>query len=397
MKTLLKLFSLLIILYSTFSVAEAHVLPTFNVEVKNFRYGDTLNGSNNVLFFDTYILHTNFSQSGPFELAFNQYYWIFNGNISNGGYLSFKKVPGSSEFTNPNAIPRSPGILANNTLLMLSTNNLMGAGNGPIVSTSAPGVRVITLRLATTASSFANVPLGLAWRTALPNPHTKIFAYIGTTSTDITSNGTFNIDTAGLVFPSARIKLNLTAIVEGLYYPLFNSLSRRDPVTVDLRETVSPFNLISTTTAIIDSLNFSAYVTFPAPPGTYYIVLKHFNSIETWSKSGGVVFPDTETPINYDFTSSNTQAYGNNLKLKGGKYCLYSADVNQDGYIDASDASLIDNDVFMTSIGSYMDTDLNGDNVADAGDLQIWDNNRRQIGVISPMTSFRPSGNQKVN
>ncbi len=391
MKTLLKLFSLFILPLCSLTATFAQVLPTFNLEVRNFHYGDTLNGSNNVLFFDVNILHTNLSQSGPFELSLNTFHWNFNPGIANGGILSFKKILNSSNYTNPNQSPRNPTVNMSTGVLSLLAGSVVGAGNGSIISTISPGSRAVTLRLATNAGSFSNAPLSLVWRRTTSNPITKIFAYLGTTSTDISSNGTYTIDSAGLVFPSARIKLNLTAIVEGLYFPLFNSLSRRDPVTVDLRETVSPFNLISTTTVIIDSTNFTAYVTFPASPGTYYIVLKHFNSIETWSKAGGVTFPDTETPVNYNFTTSNAQAYGNNLKLKGGKYCLYSADVNQDGYIDASDASLIDNDVFTTSIGSYMDTDLNGDNVADAGDLQIWDNNRRHIGVISPMNSLQPN------
>ena len=56
------------------------------------------------------------------------------------------------------------------------------------------------------------------------------------------------------------------------------------------------------------------------------------------------------------------------------KYCTYSGDTDQDGIIDASDISIIDNDVIL-SLSGYLDSDLNGDYITDAGDMSIADNN----------------------
>ena len=56
------------------------------------------------------------------------------------------------------------------------------------------------------------------------------------------------------------------------------------------------------------------------------------------------------------------------------RHALYSGDVNQDGTIDGSDLSAIDNDAALFSSG-YIVTDLNGDNLVDASDLLIADNN----------------------
>ncbi|MBK9334391.1 MAG: hypothetical protein IPM96_18780 [Ignavibacteria bacterium] len=78
---------------------------------------------------------------------------------------------------------------------------------------------------------------------------------------------------------------------------------------------------------------------------------------------------------NYDFTSSISMAYGNNLTLRGNKYCLFSGDVNQDGTIDLPDGSLIDNDAANFMSGYYLPTDINGDIVVDVSDAVFADNN----------------------
>ena len=57
-----------------------------------------------------------------------------------------------------------------------------------------------------------------------------------------------------------------------------------------------------------------------------------------------------------------------------GKHCIYSGDINQDGYIDGSDVSLVDNDVLISASG-YLNTDLSGDNFTDVNDLSLVDNN----------------------
>jgi hypothetical protein len=40
---------------------------------------------------------------------------------------------------------------------------------------------------------------------------------------------------------------------------------------------------------------------------------------------------------NYDFTTASSQAFGNNMVFKLGRYCIYSGDENQDGIVDVSD------------------------------------------------------------
>jgi len=188
---------------------------------------------------------------------------------------------------------------------------------------------------------------------------------------------------AGIVYYSPAWKfttfpgiiLNLIIIPEGIYYNIFNLLARRDTVTVYLRNITSPYSKVDSAKAVIDSMNFTGAFTFPnAPSGTYYISTKHLNSIETWSKAGGEPMTINGT-ANYDFTTSASQAYGNNLKLKGSKYCAYSGDINQDGIIDASDLIKVYNDSYVGLTGRYIVSDLNGDSVVDASDISTTDNN----------------------
>ncbi|MBK9403744.1 MAG: hypothetical protein IPN57_04285 [Ignavibacteria bacterium] len=79
------------------------------------------------------------------------------------------------------------------------------------------------------------------------------------------------------------------------------------------------------------------------------------------------------------------QAYGNNLKLKGSKYCVYSGDINQSGFVDATDMSILDNDAYNLISGRFLPSDLNGDNIVDGADMSTGDNNSYiGAGVIKP-------------
>ncbi|MBK7254781.1 MAG: hypothetical protein IPI04_12980, partial [Ignavibacteria bacterium] len=75
---------------------------------------------------------------------------------------------------------------------------------------------------------------------------------------------------------------------------------------------------------------------------SYYIDVRYRhlpifrNGISTWSKTGGFTFTQG-TIMQYDFTTSSSQAYGNNLLLMGTKFTIYSGDINQDEIIDATD------------------------------------------------------------
>jgi len=180
---------------------------------------------------------------------------------------------------------------------------------------------------------------------------------------------------SGLTFvwgPTAAI-LNITVIPQGFYNLSTLKLNMRDTVTAYLRNSTSPFAKVDSAEAVIDSVTFTGAFHFNnASSGSYYIETTHRNSIETWSKTAVAV--NTGSITNYDFTNSAAKAFGNNLTLKGTKYCIYSGDVNQDGFVNLSDVILVYNDG-ANFVTGYKVTDVTGDNATDLTDLLITFNN----------------------
>jgi len=169
-------------------------------------------------------------------------------------------------------------------------------------------------------------------------------------------------------------RLNLTAIVEGYYNAPINRLSIRDTLKVVVKRNYAPYQSLDSCKIIIDSLNFTGTAVFTnVPTGTYYLVIKGGNVLETWSKSPGVQLISGST-VSYDFSASVAQAYGSNQIVKGTKACLYSSDVNGDGIIDGMDNARVSNDAFHQLIG-IVPTDLNGDRFVDGTDVVIVDVN----------------------
>ena len=162
----------------------------------------------------------------------------------------------------------------------------------------------------------------------------------------------------------------------GKISPLFqrvitNKQSKSDTLRVYLCSNVSPYNVIDSAKGILDSVTHTGSFAFNnSPIGNYYIKLIHRNCIETWSSN-----PQSLNGIsNYDFTSASSQAFGNNLKQADTaplRYAFFSGDINQDGTIDASDVSSVENDVF--------------NSFADAQDVSIVDNNAfNSVSAVTP-------------
>lgn len=159
-----------------------------------------------------------------------------------------------------------------------------------------------------------------------------------------------------------------------------------DSIKVYLTNSVSPFQKIDSATVYsqLDGTNFRTLPTFKnALSGiSYYIVVKHRNSIETWSANPVLISTGDTTYFN--FTSSQSQANGNNMVLTGSNWSFYSGDVNQDQGIDAEDLSLVEN-AAAVALSGINPEDLNGDEFVDASDLSVVENNASLgIYVISP-------------
>ncbi len=178
--------------------------------------------------------------------------------------------------------------------------------------------------------------------------------------------------------------LNLTVIPEAFYRILSNSLNMKDTVRAYLRNSTAPYSLVDSAKANIDSLTFTGAFSFKnMSSGNYYIQVKHRNCIETWSKAGGESFTSGVTK-SYDFTGSASQAYAGNMILRGSKYCIYSGDPNQDGFINLSDVLLTYNASSAFTTG-YVVTDINGDIAVDLSDvITCYNNSSNFVTKITP-------------
>ena len=124
--------------------------------------------------------------------------------------------------------------------------------------------------------------------------------------------------------------------------------------------------------------NGKADIVFPLSVlnNSYYIACKHRNSLETWSKNT-VLFNTSQ--MNYDFTLSTSQAFGNNLKdLTDGKFAFFSGDQNQDGIINAIDYNSIETNAELFLTG-YLNYDLTGDGFTESADYSLLENNLGKI------------------
>ncbi len=180
----------------------------------------------------------------------------------------------------------------------------------------------------------------------------------------------------GTVLPKV---LNLVALIEGFYD---GATMVSDTVTVQLRNSVSPYTLAEQKKVVLNSSGAGTGSFTTVTGGTpYYLVVRHRNSIETWSGTGKSF---TSNLLNYDFTTASSQAYGNNIKFKGTKWCIYSGDVNQDEFIDGADVA----DCFNANnfgLSGYVVTDLTGDDFVDGADVAIaFNNNNLGVGAQYP-------------
>lgn len=189
------------------------------------------------------------------------------------------------------------------------------------------------------------------------------------------------IDNINVSSGSLYTQYNIKLAPEGMYDG--SVLAMRDTVKAYLRSTVTPFNKIDSAIEVIDSLTLNAPFVFKnATTGTYYIQILHRNALETWSRLNGDPITKGVT-ANYDFTSAQNKAYGDNMILVGSKWCFYSGDVSDDGSIDITDVIDIYNDIIAGNYG-YLKTDLNADETIDVTDLLIAYNN--SINVIYKAT-----------
>lgn len=183
------------------------------------------------------------------------------------------------------------------------------------------------------------------------------------------------------------------------YFPdLYGYNNVVDMVDIELRDANNYNNLIYSSIDLNNPITLNRVlktdgsITISIPgefSGSYYITVKHRNSL-TITSALPVNF--SENVINYSFNSLES-VYGSNLKsMENGFYVIYSGDINQDGFIDLSDQSNLETNIFyQIPVTSYSGADLNGDTVFNDADRAIMEANRNSF-VVARLPILLPGG-----
>jgi hypothetical protein len=337
-------------------------LAQYPVRPSSLSINNIIRTAPNEATFSVYFKNT--ATDSAIEYSGGQYHFDFNESILNSGTgtlsIMSSGLPVNLQPTNPTVyITSTPG------QLRLAPKAPPGALAGGFLVNPGDSVLVVNLKLTTSASSFSTFNLhNISWRKApSANPITKVSSYTWDYNQIITGNTSFYI------YSSAK-ELTVTALIEGMFE---SGAMQNDTLIVELRNAVN-FSLTEQTKTYLNSSGIGIANFYSAADAVnYYLAIKHRNGLETWSAapvsfSGGLLV--------YDFTTAANTAYGNNLKLKNSKYCVFSGDIMpQDGLIDLTDEIGVINDANNFVSGSNLTTDLNADGSIDLTDIIIVINN----------------------
>lgn len=181
--------------------------------------------------------------------------------------------------------------------------------------------------------------------------------------------------------------LHSRSLIQGFYNSSTNTMIK-DTMRFYMRYAFAPFTIVDSGKSYLGADGI-ATTTFGnlVNETSYYIHLKHRNSIQTWS-SESINFDALTSQADYDFAFAKTQAYGDNMVQVDNspiRFAIFGGDVDQNGIVDGSDQAVIDNDALNFASG-YISTDITGDNIVDASDAAIADNNAANfVSAVIPV------------
>jgi hypothetical protein len=201
-----------------------------------------------------------------------------------------------------------------------------------------------------------------------------------------TSSGNFTIVTSAT--------LNLKAYLQGYYagsgtmtpvltnQGIGSNTNEVDTITVQLRDSATGANVLASASGVIMT-DGTISLTLPADVvgNSYYIVVNHRNTVQTWSATSVTMTSTTS----FDFTTAASQAYGDNMiEVETGVFAMFTGDINQDEFIDPFDYPTFELDNFGFASG-YLATDLNGDGFIDPFDYPVFElNNFNFVSSVHP-------------
>ena len=375
MKRPAHLIALIVILLSVFLGTQNLYAdtPTYSCEIRNGSFV-----SAQVFEFDIYLTQTGVT---PLELACFNTGILLNSGFVNGGTITPTLLSGSE--LNASQVPINiafdPAFLCVKIAPRKPPRDYgTGVTAGTVISNTA-GTKVCSVRL-TNSVAFGADPLNYNWSMNLMPYHTVVSAF--------TTEGTPFVNTAITNAISHSKTGNLVLFLEGLYVSGTGNHKAQDEsgdhfagpvadlVSVELADVTAPHTAIYTADNVMLYSNGKCAFTIPGElSGTYYVVVKHRNSIETWSAAPVSFGSGT---VNYDFSTAAGQAYGNNMQQMGTVFVFFGGDQSQDGIVDGSDMAAIDN-ASTSVLSGYNTEDINGDGLVDGSDMAVIDNNSTAV------------------
>lgn len=267
--------------------------------------------------------------------------------------------------TNCTAVSNSVNVTEQNTPVLGSLSPASGAAGTPVSISGSGFTGTSSVTFNGTASAFTVVNDGTITTTVPAGFSTGLVVVTN-------SCGSSN----GIIFSSGAM-LAVKVFIEGFYRgggQMIGVLSAgaSDSLQISLASISSPYAIIQSQKAIMDIAG-NCTVEFPSAlaGSSYYIVLSHRNSLQTWSRLP-VLLGTSVT--NYDFTTSANQAFSSNQVDLGGVFAIRSGDVNQDGFIDNND--IVQSQIALTGFATgYVANDITGDRVVESADFSLLENN----------------------
>lgn len=205
---------------------------------------------------------------------------------------------------------------------------------------------------------------------------TTTYTVTGTGATGCTKTSTTTIQVVSCT-TAFQVKLYIQGYynANGLMFPVMmnegvgSNANLVDTLLVELHSTTSPFNTVFTTQPLL-AINGTFTFNLPSLTNSYYLVIKHRNSLETWS-----AIPVNASMGGYDFTTNASKAFGNNMiAVDNGIWAMFNGELAIDGNFDLVDLGILENDVNNFLFG-YKQSDVNGDGNVDLIDLPVVENN----------------------
>ena len=202
----------------------------------------------------------------------------------------------------------------------------------------------------------------LSIKVFLEGPYAGIFSGSGTMNTYLNSAG--NLPTLQPFNSSPLTYSGVEKVRSGFFSTHTNIV---DWVFVELRTGTSSSTIVAQRTGLLKSdgtivgLDGVSPLRFGLPAGNYYIVIRHRNHLAIMS-STAVTMSSNPTINSYDFTTSQSQAYGTNAMadLGDGNFGMIAGDGNGDGQITGTDFNIF-NPKFVSAASGYQDGDYNLD------------------------------------